>query len=121
MNENTDVYKKRLLNALRFYKEERSAVDMGDLYRMVFQREFIQKINDTRPLRDLVTELRQDGYPIGSTAKRNGGGYYIITRPEQLEDYAERSQKRAIKILSMVAKIKRVSMRELLGQLSLNL
>jgi len=121
MIENTETYKQRLLNILHFHKGERHAIDMGDLYRLVFQDGYDQKINDTRALRKLITELRLEGYPIGSTAKRKAGGYYIITRPDELIDYAERSQKRAIKILSMVATIKRISMRDLLGQLTLNL
>ncbi|HRT70735.1 MAG TPA: hypothetical protein P5308_05185 [Syntrophales bacterium] len=100
---------------------EPNAVGMGDLYESVFGVPWTHRINDTRKVRKYITHLRRDGVPICSTARKDGGGYYLPAGSSELVNYLRRSKVRALKILSRVAKIQRVSLPELLGQMRLEL
>ena len=115
------VHKARLLNELTHHVGEEHAADMGDLYRRVYQREWENKINHTRALRTLITELRQEGTPIASSSRRDGGGYYLVRSGSELTDYLNRIQHRALKILAMASRIRKIGLPELLGQMQLNL
>jgi len=118
MNENHETYKQRLINALFSHRGEANALDMGELFRHVYREEYINKINDTRSLRRLITELRFEGKPIGSTTRKKGGGYFWATNTE-LNKWEKKEEKSALKKLSMIHKMKKTNL-ELLGQQSIN-
>ena len=72
-------------------------------------------------VRQAVRSLIMDrGELIGSTNK-NPSGYYLITDPGEIEENYQSLKKRALKILARGAKLKRVGLPTLLGQLSLEL
>ena len=119
MNESHEVYKQRLIDALFYHRGEANALDMGELYRIVYREEYNNKISDTRSLRRLITFLRFNGYPIGSTSRKKGGGYFWATGME-LDNWKRRVEKSALKKLSMIQKMKK-TIRELSGQQRLNL
>ena len=96
------------------------ALDMGDLYSRVFGEPYTHKINHTRRLRTIITALRQKGVPIGSTAAKNGGGYYIVRAGSELDEYCGRLRRAALRKLFMESKLRKISMGELLGQMRLN-
>ena len=116
-----EQHKARLLSILTQHIGEEHKMDMGDLYCRVFDKEFNHKINDTKPLRALVTELRNEGVPIGSKQTRDDGGYWLIRSGSEFDDYCRRIHMAALKKLKMESRLKKMSMEELLGQMIINL
>jgi hypothetical protein len=90
---------------------------MGDLYQQVYGEKWSHKINDTRKLRNIITELRRTGAAIGSVSSRTGGGYYLMSGSELVE-WIERVKIQAIRKLGLLAKLKRKTLPELLGQIA---
>lgn len=121
MKNDDDLKKAKVLSTLTHHIGEEHAIDMGVLFREVFGEEFNHKINDTRRLRTLITEFRHDGIPIGSTARKTGGGYYLIRSGSELKGYCQRIHMAALRKLKMESRIKKMSLEELLGQMILNL
>jgi hypothetical protein len=111
----------RLLAELTSHIGEANAIGMAELYEAVFERPWSHRINDTRKLRKVVTDMRAEGVPICSTAVRDGGGYYLAAAGSELVSYLRRGERRALAILSRNAKIKKVSLPNYLGQLKLNM
>ena len=116
-----ETYKAKLMIVLSHHIGEHNIIGAGELYEQVFDKEWNNKINDTRPLRTIVTALRNEGVPIGSRPSSNGGGYWLIGVGSEFADYRDRQKRRALKILARVAKMERKSLPELLGQMKLNL
>ena len=97
------------------------AIGMGELFVRVFGERWDNRINDTRRLRKLITELRRDGVPICSRVLTNGGGYYIAAAGSELVDYCRKLEKQGIKKLAQSSSLKHMALPDLLGQLSLDL
>jgi hypothetical protein len=97
------------------------AIGMGELHEEVFKEGWNNRINDTRLLRRLITELRWDGVPICSVSSKDGGGYYLASVGSELANFLEKKKRHGLKILAQAAKIQKVSLAEMLGQMSLNL
>ncbi|HOL44625.1 MAG TPA: hypothetical protein PK659_10260, partial [Methanothrix sp.] len=111
----------RVLMILAGHIGSHNVIGMAELYEEVFGEPWHHRINDTRALRKIITDLRADGVPICSVADREGGGYYLAAAGSELRDYLKRSEIRALKILKRNAAIKRVSLPKYLGQLRLDL
>ena len=111
----------KILMVLSRHVGEEKAIDMGELYSRVFNEPYTHKINHTRRLRTIITALRRKGVPIGSTAAKNGGGYYLVRAGSELDSYCGRLRRAALNKLSMEAKLRKISMPELLGQMQLNM
>lgn len=112
-----EAVKARVLQVLTEHVGRANAIDMGELYRRVYGEEWRHKINDTRKLREVITDLRQSGAAIGSSASQAGGGYYLMSGSE-LQEWADRVQAQALRKLGMVAKLRRRTLPELLGQIA---
>lgn len=97
------------------------AIGMAELYEIVYGETWLNRINDTRKLRKLITELRRDGSPICSIADQSGGGYYLAQTTEDLSAYLDRQEHRALKILARNARMKQITLPEYLGQMSLHI
>jgi len=95
-------------------------IGMGELYCAVFGESWSNRINDTRALRKVITELRHEGVPICSIADSTGGGYYLASAVSELSGYCERLRTQALKKLALEAKIRGISLHELLGQMTMN-
>jgi hypothetical protein len=113
--------KGKISATLALHIGEPNAVGMGELYEAVFGAPWENRINDTRRLRTYITRLRREGIPVCSVTSSDGGGYYLPAGSSELVDYLRRSKVRALKILLRVAKIQRVSLPELLGQMRLEM
>ena len=111
----------RLLEVLTLHVGEEKAIDAGELYSRVYDEKVTNKINHTRAMRKLITALRRKGVPIGSTSAVNGGGYYLCRAGSEVTAFCDRLTRRALTTLGMVAKVKKLSMPELLGQMRMNL
>jgi len=120
--EDKEFYKQRILVELtKNHIGAEKAIGMGELHELVFKETWHHRINDTRLLRRLITELRWDGVPICSVSSKDGGGYYLASVGSELKKFLDKLHRRALKILKIEAKIEGVSMLEKLGQMSLNL
>lgn len=113
--------KNRLLAVLTRHIGKNRAIGMARLYEEVFGEAWSDKINDTRKLRSLITELRKEGVPICSTPSQTGGGYYLASAGSELEAYCSKLRTSALKKLALEAKLRNMTLPELLGQLTLSL
>ena len=116
-----DYQKYRLLQELSGAVGKSRAVGMERLHRAVYGKPLTDKINGTRALRRLVTELRRDGVPICSVSNASGGGYYLASASSDLEDYCRRIRGQALKKLKMEANLRKMALPALLHQIQLNL
>ena len=116
----TDQNRQRLLAELTSHIGAPNAIGMGELYEIVFERPWSHRINDTRKVRRLITIMRREGVAICSTSGASDGGYYLAAAGSELAHYLRRSERRALLLLQRVAKIKRISLPNYLGQLQLN-
>lgn len=117
MKDDLKELKAKLAWVLMEHIGEEKAIGMGELYEKVYGKPWRNRINNTRPLRHLITDLRREGKRVCS----NGSGYYLAAVESELEDYLARRRKRALTELGLEAAMRRKSLPELLGQLSLDL
>jgi len=103
-------YKAVLLRELTQHVGAHRRIGMGELYQRVFGRPWSHRINDTR---DLV--------PIVSVSDRHGGGYYLASAGSETEEYCARLRVQALKKLKMEARIRRIALPRLVGQIAMNL
>ena len=118
---NRDQLKTNVLGILTRHIGKEKAIGMGELYKRVYGKPWENRINDTRALRRLITELRYEGYLIGEVRSRTGGGYYLARSESELEDFFGRRTQEALRKLKMVSCMKNLGLAEFLGQLSLDL
>lgn len=111
----------RLLSILTTHIGETNAISMAELYERVFDKRWHNKVNDTRKLRLLINKMRSEGIAICSTTDKDNGGYYLAAAGSEAQDYLRRLERRALRILWRISKIKKVSLPELLGQMRLNM
>lgn len=114
-----EIYKSKLLMLLMQHIGSANAIGMGELYQAVYGDSWRHRINDTRNLRHLITALRRDGVPICSRASCTSGGYWVASASSELAEYCQRIRSRAVKALALECRIRKISMAELVGQLSL--
>ena len=94
-----------------------NALGVEKLYEAVFGVPPRDKINTTRVIREAITALRRRGVPVCSCF----WGYYLPKDADELEESCRLLRRRALHSLVMEAKIRKVNLEELLGQLRLNL
>lgn len=93
-------------------------IGMGELFEAVYGEPWRNKINDSRPLRKLINQMQRSGYPIVS----DSDGYYLASAGSEMADYCERRlQRPALRKLDLAAKLRRMTLAELVGQLRLDL
>jgi hypothetical protein len=121
MQNNNDSLKMRIMTELAGHIGALHAIGMAELHQIVTGETWANRINDTRRLRTLISELRFDGVPICSAPKRNGGGYYLASASSEMTGFLRNRESLALKILAMNAKIRKLSLPEYLGQMKLNM
>jgi hypothetical protein len=109
--------KARLLEALSRRVGAEKALSMAELFELIYQRPVTDRINDTRQLRKLVTSLRLDGVPIASVSRSDGGGYFLVSAASELDDYLDRLRRRGLRALDLEARLRGVSLSQLLGRM----
>jgi hypothetical protein len=115
--EQLDAARQRLYALMIQHIGPDKKVGMGELYEAVIGKSYSNRINDTRLLRKLVTEMRSDGMPVLS----DGAGYWLSASSSELNQYCERSKKRALSMLARCSRMKKVSLPDYLGQMRLEL
>ena len=74
-------------------------------------------IND-RQLRTVITQLRDEGMPICGTPE---SGYFVAETPEELEATCSFLRTRALRSLQLEARMRKLPLGQLLGQMQLDL
>lgn len=97
------------------------AIGMGELFTEVYGEAWAHRINDTRKLRRLISKLKGEGAPICSVSDKEGGGYYLASAGSELDDYCRRLRTKALKILAQEARLRKLALPALVGQISLAL
>ncbi len=110
----------RLLTVMTRHVGASRAIGMGELYSLIFGKEWRNRQNDTRALRKLITDARREGIPICSRCCGTGTyGYFLAAAGSEMTDYIERLVKQGLKKLVQAARLKKISLPELLGQMAL--
>jgi hypothetical protein len=113
--------KMKLVMKLTQHVGRQHAVNMAELYECIYDRPVQKLVNDTRRLRELIETVRREGVPVCSRTDSSGGGYYLASAGSELDSYCQRLRKSALKKLAVEAKLRRLGLPELLGQISLKL
>jgi FMN phosphatase YigB (HAD superfamily) len=113
--------KSRLKDELMEHIGRQNAIGMAELYELIYGESWENRINDTRGIRKLITELRNEGRPVCSISNRNGGGYYLAAAGSELENYLQANERRALRVLARNSRIKKIALPEYLGQVRLSL
>lgn len=121
MNEEHAKKRELLLKELTLHVGRSRAIGMGELFERVYGRPYKHKINNTRPLRKLITDLREEGTPICSIADVEGGGYYLASAGSELNDYCKTVRARALKMLALESKLRKSTLPRILDEVQLNL
>ena len=92
-----EAVKDKIMRVLASHAGREKAIGMGELHEKIFKEPWQNRINDTRLLRRLITELRKEGEPICSASARDCGGYYTPAVDQELDKYCERRLTKALK------------------------
>ena len=95
-----------------------NSIGMAELFSLVYQRPWTNRVYDTRPIRKTITRMRAKGIPILSSTDAETGGYYLASVGSEKDNYCEKLTSQAVKKLQMVAKIKGVRLSGYLKQLA---
>ena len=117
----SDREENKLLKTLSAHHGRARAISMHALHQAVFGSPIEDKINGTRRLRKIVTGLRREGIPICSVSDKDGGGYFLASAGSDLEDHCRRLRAQALRKLAIEAKLRKMALPELLGQISVAL
>lgn len=119
MNKAEVKYKAIAILSTRIGKNR--AISMVDFYVELFGEAPKTAISGTRNIRKVVYELRKEGIPVCSYRGKGENGYYLAGGGSELEDYCRRLRKEALKKLSLEAKLRKVTLPQLLGEMSINI
>lgn len=111
----------RLMATLARHRGRENCIGMGELWRKVFRQPYDHRINDTTKLRQLIRKFRRQGEPICSSSDKFNPGYYLAESPQELEEFILRHESRGITSLAQVARLRKIALPDLLGQLQLDL
>ena len=107
----------QLLVILAGCEGKEKSISMRELYQKFYGYPCLDPIAQGRHLRKLITDLREQGEPICSTAAGEGG-YWLAADGIELKSYLKRLRGRAMRALVLEAKIRKQTLPELLGQIS---
>lgn len=115
----SNEYVFKALVELQKHRGRQNAVSMAELYEKVYGETPRDKISSTRPLRRVLTELRKMGFPVCSVMTGKETGYFLAETAEEIESFCETMEKRVMKTLYLLSRVKKLSLPEYLGQLKL--
>jgi hypothetical protein len=119
--EQLDQARLKLYSVMLAHVGPNQKIGMGELFETVFEKPYHHRINDTKLLRKLITEMRRDGQPVLSDSSATHGGYWISASGSELNAYCEKGKRRALRILGRISRMKKVSLGDYLGQMRLEL
>lgn len=77
-----------------------------------------RKYDQSRPIRHMIAELQEEGYPICHKSGKYGG-YYLANSDEDIETEAQWHERRALSHLRRASWLKKLSIKEVAEQLDL--
>ena len=98
-----------LLNTLAFHQGRERGISAAQLAFLLLVPE--------RRLRSLISELREQGTAICGTPET---GYFLATTADELDESCRFLRHRAMRSLQLEARMRKISLPDLLGQLKLN-
>jgi hypothetical protein len=116
-----EVLKNKVMIELAHHVGKQNAIGMAELFEVVFGEPWAHRINDTRDLREIITDLRDEGTPICSAVGTSGGGYYLAAAKSELADYLGAQERKALKILSRNSRMRRITLPDYLGQIRVSM
>ena len=119
--EDMKTYRLKLYMVMMQHVGPDKKIGMGELYQEVIGEPWGHRINDTKLIRKLVTEMRLEGQPIMSDTSASNGGYWIAASASEVNSWCNSSKSRALAILQRISSIKKISLSEFLGQMQLEL
>jgi len=114
-----ETSKGKLKAILEAHRGHARAIGMGELYYEVFGEPWSNRINDTRRLRTLVSELRDEGMPICSDSKSRRGGYYLADSLEEIDREIEKLKESGLKVLKRMSTLRKAARRLYGGQMKI--
>lgn len=118
--EEREAAKNRLLKEITLHVGATRRIGMGELFERIFAETYSHRINDTRRLRTIITELRREGVPIVSKPSGADAGYFLASAGSELVGYCRRLRNSALKKLALEATLRKMTLPELMGQLMLD-
>ena len=117
MHEDIAEYKKVVIELLQDFKGPDNCILMAEIFVRITGSHIIpnRRTDQTRMVRTIIKELREEGHPIGIKAG-SSGGYFIARTDEELKKTIEIFHNRAISSLKQEAALKRIGFNELLEQ-----
>lgn len=109
----------RALVELQKHRGKQNAIPMAELYERVYGETPRDKISSTRPLRRVLTELRKMGFPVCSAMTGKETGYFLAETAEEIEAFCETMERRVMKTLYLLSRVRKLSLPEYLGQLKI--
>ncbi|MDZ4241996.1 MAG: hypothetical protein U1D99_04125 [Candidatus Omnitrophota bacterium] len=106
----------QILSILTHHVGRENAIGMGELYYKIFGKAYVNRINDTRPLRIILKRMKQQGSQICSHTSAVSGGYYLAAATSERDDYYDREFKNAVGRLARLGKVKKMNRQELAAQ-----
>jgi hypothetical protein len=116
-----EALKYKLLVTMTRHVGPAHKIGMGELYEKITGESYDNRINGTRVLRRLITELRREGTPIVSDVHATSGGYYLAAAVTDMQNYCSRLRAKALKALALEAKIRNLTLPDLVGQVQMEL
>lgn len=114
-----ELFMDRALAVLTEHVGRPNAISAMALYKAIYDREPDDAITATRCLRTVIQRLREQGRKVCSATASVGGGYYLASTRGELKEFCDKFHRRALTTLAQEARMKRIALPELLGQLSL--
>lgn len=98
-----------LLNVLAFHQGRDRGINAEHLAKIASVPE--------RRLRTLISELREEGIAVCGTPET---GYFLATSADELDESCQFLRHRAMRSLQLEARMRKISLPDLVGQLKLN-
>ena len=110
----TPVTRSTVLSALARHIGKENGISAAKLVHEITDDLF--SLIDERKLREVIVELRNEGYHIGA---HPSSGYYMCATPEELDEACLFLVDRAMTSLQQVSAMKKIALPDLKGQLKL--
>ena len=117
MNANEREYQAKLLEILQRHRGRDNAVKGRYLARGMFGDALLSPVRRERKLRALVKDAVSQGHPVVGDSR----GYYLAGSQEEVEAVVSTLRKHGLAELTKAARLKRISLKQFVGQLALEL
>jgi hypothetical protein len=114
-----EVRLSEIMGILSHHVGKARAIGMGELYTKIYKKEWRHRINDTRDLRQDITDMRDAGRRICATADAVGGGYYLPASDSEWDAFRGREIGQAARRIKRIRNMYRISIEETMRQVQI--